>query len=113
MQPTRSTGPADAPGSSSMGMFGVALVAVVCIVVIVGSLYFIITNWNTEDRAESAGAPPPAQPPMAPPFGKQQDPGPKVGEEAPDIAGEDIDGKPFKLSDYRGKVVMLDFWGHW
>jgi hypothetical protein len=35
------------------------------------------------------------------------------GKPAPDIAGEDVDGKPFKLSDYRGKVVVLDFWGHW
>ena len=32
---------------------------------------------------------------------------------APEIQGEDIDGKRFKLSDYRGKVVVLDFWGHW
>jgi hypothetical protein len=36
-----------------------------------------------------------------------------VGKQAPDIAGEDIDGKKFKLSDYRGKVVVLDFWGNW
>ncbi len=36
-----------------------------------------------------------------------------IGHEAPEIAGEDLDGEPFKLSDYRGKVVMLDFWGHW
>jgi len=36
-----------------------------------------------------------------------------VGKVAPDIEGEDIDGKRFKLSDYRGKVVVLDFWGHW
>ena len=36
-----------------------------------------------------------------------------VGSEAPEIAGEDIDGVPFKLSDYRGQVVLLDFWGHW
>jgi hypothetical protein len=27
--------------------------------------------------------------------------------------GNDIDGNRFKLSDYRGKVVVLDFWGHW
>jgi len=33
-----------------------------------------------------------------------------VGKEAPDIEGEDQDGKPFKLSDYRGKVVLLDIW---
>ncbi len=36
-----------------------------------------------------------------------------VGKPAPEIEGEDIDGKGFKLSDYRGKVVLLDFWGHW
>ena len=33
-----------------------------------------------------------------------------VGREAPDIEGQDQDGKRFKLSDYRGKVVLLDFW---
>jgi AhpC/TSA family len=36
-----------------------------------------------------------------------------VGKTVPDIQAEDLDGKTFKLSDYRGKVVMLDFWGHW
>jgi hypothetical protein len=37
----------------------------------------------------------------------------RVGKVAPDIEGEDLDGKTFKLSDYRGKVVVLDFWGDW
>ena len=36
-----------------------------------------------------------------------------LGKIAPDIEGVDLDGKEFKLSDYRGKVVMLDFWGDW
>jgi hypothetical protein len=36
-----------------------------------------------------------------------------IGKVAPDIVGEDINGKPMKLSDLRGKVVMLDFWGDW
>ena len=36
-----------------------------------------------------------------------------IGREAPEIAGEDADSKKFKLSDYRGKVVLLDFWGNW
>lgn len=36
-----------------------------------------------------------------------------IGATVPEIAGTDIDGVSFKLSDYRGKVVMLDFWGHW
>ncbi len=33
------------------------------------------------------------------------------GKPAPEIEGEDADGKRFKLSDYRGKVVLLSFWG--
>lgn len=37
----------------------------------------------------------------------------KIGEIAPDIEAPDLDGVSFKLSDYRGKVVMLDFWGYW
>ena len=37
----------------------------------------------------------------------------RIGMVAPDIIGEDIDGKQFKLSDYRGKVVLIDFWGNW
>ncbi len=36
-----------------------------------------------------------------------------VGMVAPNITGEDADGKKFQLSDYRGKVVVLDFWGEW
>jgi thiol-disulfide isomerase/thioredoxin len=36
-----------------------------------------------------------------------------VGKVAPDIEGLDSDGKPLKLSDYRGKVVVLDFWATW
>jgi hypothetical protein len=35
-----------------------------------------------------------------------------AGKEAPDIEGEDQDSKRFKLSDYRGKVVLLDFWSY-
>jgi hypothetical protein len=36
-----------------------------------------------------------------------------VGKVAPDIEGEDQDGVTFKLSDYRGKVVLLDFWSEY
>ena len=36
-----------------------------------------------------------------------------IGKIAPDISGSDLDGVAFKLSDYRGKVVVLDFWGDW
>ena len=36
-----------------------------------------------------------------------------VGSVAPEIEGQDIDGLPMKLSDHRGKVVVLSFWGSW
>ncbi|MEM7201528.1 MAG: hypothetical protein AAF628_14765 [Planctomycetota bacterium] len=36
-----------------------------------------------------------------------------LGMVAPDIVGMDLDGVEFKLSDYAGKVVFLDFWGDW
>lgn len=39
--------------------------------------------------------------------------GVKEGNRVPEIAGKDLDGKEMKLSDYRGKVVMLDFWAFW
>jgi thiol-disulfide isomerase/thioredoxin len=36
-----------------------------------------------------------------------------VGSKAPEIAGKDLDGKPLRLSEFRGKVVMLSFWASW
>jgi hypothetical protein len=39
--------------------------------------------------------------------------GSRVGSRALEIAGEDLDGALLRLSDYRGKVVVLDFWGDW
>lgn len=37
----------------------------------------------------------------------------KVGTVAPETSGVDVNGQRFKLSDYRGKVVVVDFWGDW
>jgi hypothetical protein len=36
-----------------------------------------------------------------------------VGKPVPDFTAKDIEGVEFKLSDYKGKVVLLDFWGFW
>ncbi len=38
---------------------------------------------------------------------------PGIGTGAPHIKGEDIDGQPLDLLKFRGKVVMLLFWGDW
>ena len=32
---------------------------------------------------------------------------------APNFTLEDLDGQPLDLSNYRGKVVLLDFWATW
>jgi hypothetical protein len=37
----------------------------------------------------------------------------QIGCVAPDFETVDETGAKFKLSDYRGKVVVVDFWGYW
>jgi peroxiredoxin len=37
----------------------------------------------------------------------------QVGRPAPPVVGKDLDGNSLKLEDYRGKVVVVVFWGSW
>ena len=37
----------------------------------------------------------------------------EVGRLAQEIEGKDAKGQAFRLSDYRGKTVLLDFWVDW
>lgn len=36
-----------------------------------------------------------------------------IGSIAPDFQQEDINGNPVKLSDFKGKYVLIDFWASW
>jgi thiol-disulfide isomerase/thioredoxin len=36
-----------------------------------------------------------------------------IGTEAKDFEMVDVEGKPVRLADYRGKVILLDFWATW
>lgn len=37
----------------------------------------------------------------------------RIGDQAPDIVMNNVDGKPLRLSDLRGKMVLIDFWASW
>jgi thiol-disulfide isomerase/thioredoxin len=67
--------------------------------------------------ARVTGAPPAERLDVAAPppvlTGVVADEGPEVGRVAPDIVGRDLDGVEFRLSDYRGKVVVLLFTADW
>lgn len=110
-----------------IGGAGVALVAMVVVLIVMsgpadntevaqnpggGAQPVANSNVNgaTANGGNAGGANVNAQPPMdldSIPIGLN------IGQRAPEIEGEDIDGVAFKLSDYRGKVVVLDFWGDW
>ena len=36
-----------------------------------------------------------------------------VGTKFPDFNEKDVDGKPLSIANYKGKVVMIDFWATW
>ena len=38
---------------------------------------------------------------------------PLIGKEAPEVTLQNLDGGFTNLSDYRGKVILLDFWAGW
>jgi peroxiredoxin/predicted negative regulator of RcsB-dependent stress response len=37
----------------------------------------------------------------------------KIGKPAPAVAVADVQGKPIRLEDFRGKYVLVDFWATW
>jgi phage FluMu protein Com len=86
--------------SSSAGVVAGIIGAVVLLVggAAVGGYFFLKSRGTAT-----------AQKDIVPPAGI----GTNVGQLVREIEAEDIDGIKFKLSDYRGKVVVLDFWGHW
>ena len=44
---------------------------------------------------------------------ENQEPALVLGKPVPNFTATDLDGKPLSLEDYRGKVVLLDFWAVW
>ena len=53
-------------------------------------------------------------PDLAAKYRKKADPMSElVGKIVPDFSAIDLDGRPISLQQYRGKVVLLDFWAVW
>lgn len=47
-------------------------------------------------------------------WGEATEPEPAVGHQAPDFTAPDVQGRPVRLADYRGKrAVLLNFWATW
>lgn len=46
-------------------------------------------------------------------LGASGGPAPEVGKPAPDFALPDVDGNVVRLSDFRGKTVVMNFWATW
>src|SRR5262245_22873363 len=40
-------------------------------------------------------------------------PGLRVGNSARPLAGTDVEGRPISLAEFRGRVVVVDFWATW
>lgn len=77
-------------------IWGVGLIALSCL------FFSACAQPNSDDGASNS-----SESANAPPVGLD------VGNAAMEIEGNDLAGEAFKLSDYRGKVVLLDFWGDW
>jgi peroxiredoxin len=68
-------------------------VLLVVVIILVFGIYRV--DWRSSGRAKTGG------PPAA------------VHSVAPDFSLQDLNGQPLDLTNYRGKVVLLDFWATW
>ena len=94
------------------------LIIIVAAIVLVGGLYYFVTRDNgnllVEDPPvsdETPETPSKVVIPARPETPKYPDIA--VGELAPDFTLKNLSGEEVSLSDYKGKIVMINFWATW
>ncbi len=55
----------------------------------------------------------PQKSPSIPSFSENKTSSLQIGQTAPSFSVSRLNGKPFKLEDYKGKIVLIDFWATW
>ena len=87
------------PEGSSFRSKRIVLI-VAAVIVVIGVTYY--ANEATRTKAATAMA-----------DGTVQDPAKSIGIPAPEFTLKDLDGKDVSMSDYKGKVVLVNFWATW
>ena len=77
-------------------------ISLVAILAIVGAIYLLDSRQQGTANAATS---------ISVPGGTGQ--APRVGSPAPDFELPNLDGKPVRLSDYRGQPVWINFWATW
>jgi thiol-disulfide isomerase/thioredoxin len=83
--------------------FGVPIAAIAAIV---AAVLLLSKPWESGDGSETAEL-------RDARLGALTGGAPRVGEQAPDFALRTLDGNVVRLSDLRGKVVLVNFWATW
>ena len=76
---------------------------ILAVTIIIGVLAIQGCTPSAQDITRQPGPPPPSELP----------PVPEVGRQAPDFTLTDLEGNSVTLSDFRDKVVFINFWATW
>jgi len=109
------------PKEQWVGRLRYVVVPILAVLAIAATIYFLEDKPSTSEpdqdiaRATGAGAAGSTRPVQVTASSEElaKSPAPRVGYPAPDFTLNSLDGKPTKLSDFRGQAVFLNFFASW